>query len=1171
MPARRSAVAELAAAAKCSILCLQETKLSTIDSSLAMEIAGPSRKSFIFLPASDTRGGAAVFWDDSVVALTTVSILSYSITASVKILETGTIFLLTNVYGPSTTDDKPAFLQEMVSIKPVVGTPWLIMGDFNLIYEARDKNNLNLSRRLMGQFRAAIDATELIELRCSNRRFSWSNERVDPTLVYLDRMFYNAAWDAIFSPCTVQALSSSHSDHCPLLITSISTPPRKARFRFENFWPRHAGFFDVVRKAWAPGMTSTNPLTRIRVKLGRTARALRSWSKELFGDARFQLHLANEIIHRFDIAQEDRTLGPLEFELRKLLKTRVLGLAAIERSRRRQASRVTWLREGDANTRYFHIKMNSRRRKNYVHTLTTDQGILTAHEEKEAAFHRHFSRVLGTAEAPSLSFNWSILDLPSLSTGGLDNPFTSKEIWEAIKDSPAEKAPGPDGFTGIFYRRCWGIIKQDILEVFHHLFHLAGGDFFALNRAFICLLPKKDGASSTNDFRPISLIHSIAKLFAKVLARRLSTVISGLISPAQSAFLRTRTIHDNFLYVRNLARSLNRKKKPSLLIKLDFAKAFDSVSWEYLLDLLQHLGFSPRWRDWIALLLSTTTSAVSLNGATGPPIFHRRGLRQGDPLSPLLFIIAINPLQKIFQIATASGFLSPLPVREANFRMSLYADDAIFFLNPVADELDMAFRILHCFGLATGLHINIAKCSVAPIRCDNVDLTSVLAPFTGERVSFPIRYLGLPLSLGRVRHVHLQHILDRARSHLASWKGRWINAGGRKALVSSVLSTLPIFALTVLKIPPSFLKEFDKIRRNFIWDIEDNAPAGGKCKVSWKKICSPLQHGGLGLPNLSLFGRALRLRWLWLEWSDEARPWLGSPTPCDEGDRALFHAATRVTIGDGKRASFWHSSWLGTAPLDQQFPALYAASRRKNKTVAAAIQNNSWVLDLGRDLPTHLLHDFIRLWRLVQTTTLRQNIPDAITWLLSKDGSYTASSAYKIHFEGQVRSEAPTIVWQQWAPAKCKLFLWLLLQDRLWCADRLQRRRCPNEYFCPLCVRNLETSWHLFFECPFAQQIWQGVASWRNCGPLAPSVWALEKSFSAVWHKILASALPCHRKGTKSIFTLVCWAIWRERNSRIFQGKLAPKSAIIACIRDEAREWAFANAKALRELMFDPP
>jgi hypothetical protein len=318
-----------------------------------------------------------------------------------------------------------------------------------------------------------------------------------------------------------------------------------------------------------------------------------------------------------------------------------------------------------------------------VHALTTDRGTLTAHDEKEETVHRHFSRVLGTLATSALSFNWDAMDLPALPPGGgLDNPFTSKEIWEAIKDSPAEKAPGPDGFTGIFYRRCWGIIKHDILEAFHHIFHLVSGDFAALNHAFICLLPKKDGASSISDYRPISLIHSVAKLFAKVLARRLTTVIGSLISAAQSAFLKTRTIHDNFLYVRNLARSLHRKKKPALLIKLDFAKAFDSVSWEYLLDLMQHLGFSSRWRDCIALLLYSTTSVVSLNGAIGSSIRHRRGLRLGDPLSPLLFIIAINPLQKLFQFATDLGLLSPLPVHEAKFRLNLSADDAVFSLTP---------------------------------------------------------------------------------------------------------------------------------------------------------------------------------------------------------------------------------------------------------------------------------------------------------------------------------------------------------------------------------------------------------------------------------------------------------------------------------------------------------
>jgi hypothetical protein len=122
------------------------------------------------------------------------------------ILHTDTSFSLTVVYGPSVDADKPAFLQELICIKPQNGTPWLIIGDFNMIYEARAKSNSNLCCHLMGQFRAALDESELLELRCSNRRFSWSNERVDLTLVYLDRFLFNVPWDACFPSCSVQAL-----------------------------------------------------------------------------------------------------------------------------------------------------------------------------------------------------------------------------------------------------------------------------------------------------------------------------------------------------------------------------------------------------------------------------------------------------------------------------------------------------------------------------------------------------------------------------------------------------------------------------------------------------------------------------------------------------------------------------------------------------------------------------------------------------------------------------------------------------------------------------------------------------------------------------------------------------------------------------------------------------
>ncbi|WVZ78764.1 hypothetical protein U9M48_026420 [Paspalum notatum var. saurae] len=141
--------------------------------------------------------------------------------------------------------------------------------------------------------------------------------------------------------------------------------------------------------------------------------------------------------------------------------------------------------------------------------------------------------------------------------------------------------------------------------------------------------------------------------------------MNSLVSPSQSAFIKGRSIHDSFLSVRNAVRRLHRKRTPSLFIKLDITKAFDSVRWEYLLTLMKELGFPTRWCDWIAVLLSTSSSRVLLNGVPSTPIKHGRGLRQGDPLSPLLFVIAMDPLQKLLDLATNLGFLGKLRGRTA--------------------------------------------------------------------------------------------------------------------------------------------------------------------------------------------------------------------------------------------------------------------------------------------------------------------------------------------------------------------------------------------------------------------------------------------------------------------------------------------------------------------------
>jgi len=176
---------------------------------------------------------------------------------------------------------------------------------------------------------------------------------------------------------------------------------------------------------------------------------------------------------------------------------------------------------------------------------------------------------------------------------GLDSPITVEEVHEAINDMPSDKAPGPDGFTGAFFKKCWDVIKFDMIRVIHQFDSLHTSSLHWLNSANIVLLPKKEGAEGIADYRPISLIHAVAKIIAKILSIRLTPHMNSLVSNAQSAFIKSRSIHDNFMCVRNLARRLHKCRTPSLLFKLDIRKAFDSVRWEYILELLRWRRFPP--------------------------------------------------------------------------------------------------------------------------------------------------------------------------------------------------------------------------------------------------------------------------------------------------------------------------------------------------------------------------------------------------------------------------------------------------------------------------------------------------------------------------------------------------------------------------------------------------
>jgi hypothetical protein len=242
-------------------------------------------------------------------------------------------------------------------------------------------------------------------------------------------------------------------------------------------------------------------------------------------------------------------------------------------------------------------------------------------------------------------------------------------------------------------------------------------------------------------------------------------------------------------------------------------------------------------------------------------------------------------------------------------RTSLYADDAAIFMVPNKDDINYLSSILQQFGDVTGLVTNCIKSHVAAIRCENIDLDHVLQAFPATRSNFPMKYLGLLLSVKRLKRIHFQPLEDKMANKLMPWIGKHVTMAGRGTLVKSVLTSIAIYFITVLNVLMEVLMKIDSIRRAFLWAGCEKV-TGGKCKVNREMVCKPKEFGGLGILNLTKFASALRMRRLWHEWNDETKPWAGLGTPCTPQDKELFAAATRVTIGNGKKAQFWEAPWL---------------------------------------------------------------------------------------------------------------------------------------------------------------------------------------------------------------------------------------------------------------------
>ncbi|RVW77375.1 LINE-1 retrotransposable element ORF2 protein [Vitis vinifera] len=321
-------------------------------------------------------------------------------------------------------------------------------------------------------------------------------------------------------------------------------------------------------------------------------------------------------------------------------------------------------------------------------------------------FHRMASAHQGTGWKADIG-RLQLDQISQQEAENLERPFTEDEIHAALMEMNEDKAPGPDGFTLPFWQSCWEFIKEEILEMFKE-FYEHSSFLKSLNNTFLVLIPKKSGVEDLGDFRPISLLEGLYKLLTKVLANRLKIVVGKVVSTSQNAFVRGRQILYASLIANEVIDSWQKRKEKGLICKLDIEKSYDS--------------FFP----------------------------SSKGLRQGDPLSPYLFVMGMEVLDVLIRRAVEGGFLSGCNIR----------------------------------GAASGLRINLAKSEIIPVG-EVVEMEE-LAVELGCRVgSLPSQYLGLPLGAPNRAPYMWDEVEERVRRRIALWKRQYISKGGRVTLIKN--------------------------------------------------------------------------------------------------------------------------------------------------------------------------------------------------------------------------------------------------------------------------------------------------------------------------------------------------------------------------------------------------
>ena len=846
------------------IICLSETKQQ--DDYIRDVGAQLGFLSYATVPPVGSSGGLVVFWNSNV----QLSVLS----ASPNLVDCKVVrinenpFYFSFVYGhpnPALRHHTWEKLQRLSTSRQQQAS--FALSDFNEIRGNHEKEGGRVRPEAsFHNFKTMMRTCDFKDLRSIGNRFSWVGQRgLHQVKCCLDRTMANPCWLTEYPGSDTEFLEIGESDHRPLITYIAYDHERpRGRFRFDNRMVGKEGFKNTVKRGW----NGNGQMQLIRIplaqRLGRCRQHISTWKRSNRVNSSDKINLLRS---RLDMAI---TTGSLSLLARTELKKELNEAYLEEEIFWKQKSRIQWLRAGDRNTKYFHAVARGKRIRNRITTIQDENGVRRkGHKEVSEVAVKYFEDLYSSSPVDQGVYDEVFTGFHSRVSpemnADLTQGVTMAEIQQAAFDIGPHKAPGPDGFSAVFYHQFWEDLKPEIMQEVADFFERGELDR-QLNHTNLCLIPKVYPPTGMSQFRPIALCNVSYKIISKILVNRLKRHLGSIITENQTAFIPGRMITNNILVAHEIFHSLKARKRQAksyMAIKTDITKAYDRLEWSFLEEIMERMGFERKWIRWIMACVRTVNYSVLINGSPEGHINPARGIRQGDPLSPYLFILCAEALSHLMNRAMEDRSLLgvKIAIQAPAVNHLLFADDSLFFTLANKKAADKLKQIFGLYEKVSGQAINFNKSSIT--------FGKKVSPETQNRMRNILqihnvggigKYLGLPEQIGGKKADMFAYITDKVRAVTQRWKQQQLSLGGKEVLIKSIALSMPIFSMNIFRLPKEICEHINGILAKFWWAAGDNK---GMHWYAWKRVSKPKREGGLGFKDLECFNQALLAKQAW--------------------------------------------------------------------------------------------------------------------------------------------------------------------------------------------------------------------------------------------------------------------------------------------------------------------